>query len=395
MSEVRVWAPRALTPERALERVRIVARDGRIAALEPDCAPQLEDAVFPDATLVPGLVDLQANGALGIGFDDTDPAKRARAAAWHAEHGTTSLLATLVSAPIDALARALERLSGDVDPAGPVVGVHLEGPFLALEKRGAHDAGALVDPAPEHVERLLAAARGSLRMVTLAPERPGALDAIERFARAGARVAAGHSLATLGEVRAAIARGLSFVTHVGNASEWPSRRFDPAVRYRGSEPGLVGAFMLERRLAGSVILDGAHLHPELARALIELRGPDMVALVSDATPTVGLAPGRYRSGALEVELRADGVAVAGEGLAGSAIALADALRVAVRRAGLALDTAVRMATVTPARVAGIADRKGRLAPGLDADWCLLGPDLELLAAYRRGARLPAAGPPGR
>ncbi len=389
MSEVRVWAQRALTPERTLERVRVVARDGRIAALEPDCAPRVDDTVFADATLIPGLVDLQANGALGIGFDDADPARRSRAAAWHASHGTTSLLATLVSAPLDVLARALERLSGDVDPSGPVIGVHLEGPFLAPEKCGAHDPRALVDPHLEHVERLLANARGSLRLVTLAPERRGALDAIERFARAGAVVAAGHSLATLSDVRAAIARGLSFVTHVGNASEWPSRRFDPVARYRASEPGLVGAFMLERRLAGSLILDGAHLHPELARALVELRGPDAVALVSDATPSVGLPPGRYRSGGLEVELRADGIAVAGEGLAGSAIALLDAVRVAVRRAGLPLDTAVRMATATPARVAGVADRKGRLAPGLDADWCLLGADLELLAAFRGGVRLAA------
>jgi N-acetylglucosamine-6-phosphate deacetylase len=389
VSEVCVWAPRALTPDRALERVRIVAQDGRITGLESDCAPRADDTVFADATLVPGLVDLQANGALGIGFDDADPARRARAAAWHANHGTTSLLATLVSAPLDSLVRALERLAGDVDPAGPVVGVHLEGPFLAPEKCGAHDARVLVDPRPEHVERVLASARGGLRLVTLAPERPGALDAIERFARAGAVVAAGHSLATLSDVRAAIARGLSFVTHVGNASDWPSRRFDPALRYRASEPGLVGAFMLERRLAGSVILDGAHLHPELVRALVELRGADAVALVSDATPSVGLPPGRYRAGALEVELRPDGVAVAGEGLAGSAIPLLDAVRVAVRRAGLPLDSAVRMATATPARVAGIADRKGRLAPGLDADWCLLGPDLALAAAYRRGQRLPA------
>jgi N-acetylglucosamine-6-phosphate deacetylase len=180
------------------------------------------------------------------------------------------------------------------------------------------------------------------------------------------------------------------VTHVGNASDWPARAFDPARGFRASEPGLVGAFMVEPRLSGSVILDGAHLHPELARALVALRGPEHTALVSDATPAVGLPPGRYRIGGLDAELRADGIATAGEGLAGSAISLVDAVRVAVRQAGLELATAVRMATATPARVAGVAERKGRLAPGADADLLLLGPDLELRAVYRVGLPVAAA-----
>ncbi len=388
MSDAAIFAARALTPARALQRVRLVARAGRIASLEANARPRRGDAVFADATLVPGLVDLQVNGALGIAYDDESADARRRATDFHVRRGTTSLLATLVSAPLESLAAALARLAGDVEAAGPVVGIHLEGPFLAPEKRGAHSESALVPPTPASVARLLSAAGPSLRMLTLAPELPGALDCVERAARAGIAVAAGHSRATLACVRDAIERGLSFVTHVGNASDWPTRALDPTLGFRASEPGLVGAFMVEPRLSGSLILDGVHLHPELARVLVALRGPDHVALVSDATPATGRAPGRYRVGGLDAVLCPGGIATSGEGLAGSAIPLLEAVRFAVRVAGLPLATAVRMATATPARVAGVSRRKGRLARGADADLVLLGPDLELRAVYRRGEPVP-------
>ena len=385
MSEGSVWAARALLPEGERQRVRAVVRDGRITALETGVEPRASDDAYPDAVLAPGLVDLQVNGALGAAFDAPDAGERRRAVDFHVGAGTTSLLATLVSAPRAHLAAALERLAADATPAGPVLGVHLEGPFLAPEKCGAHDRAALVLPTLEAVEELLAAAAGALRMVTLAPELPGALEAVERFARASVVVAAGHSRAELADVRAALARGLSFVTHVGNASDWPTRVFDPGVGYRRSEPGLVGAFMLEPRLRGSLILDGVHLHPGLARALVELRGPENVALVSDATPAAGLPPGRYRRGGLDAEIHAEGFATAGEGLAGSVVPLLEAVRTAVREAGLSRETALRMASETPARAIGVEDRKGRLVAGADADWLLLGDDLELRAVYRAGA----------
>jgi len=386
VSERSIWASRALLPlpvgERA--RVRAVSRDGRIASIETDVDPEAADESYPDALLAPGLVDLQVNGALGVAFAAPDAAERRRAVDWHVRAGTTSLLATLVSAPLDSLAAALERLAGDSNAGGPVLGIHLEGPFLAPEKCGAHDPRSLVEPTREAVERLVACAGDALRMVTLAPELPGALEAVERFARASVVVAAGHSCAELTQVRAALARGLSFVTHVGNASDWPTRRFDPQLGYRRSEPGLVGAFMLEPRLRGSLILDGVHVHPELARALIELRGPENVALVSDASPAAGLPPGHYRLGALDAEIHPEGFATAGEGLAGSVVPLMEVVRTAVREAGVPLERALRMASEMPARTLGVEDRKGRLLAGADADWLLLADDLELSAVYRAG-----------
>jgi N-acetylglucosamine-6-phosphate deacetylase len=387
VSELAIWAERALTPDRELRRVRLRVGDGRVAELSEGVEPSSSDERYPEATLVPGLVDLQVNGADGAGFDDAEAEARARAGAFHLRAGTTSLLATLVSAPLDRIGAALARLAADVDPAGPVVGVHLEGPFLDTEKRGAHDRKALRDATPESVDRILGSASGALRLLTLAPERPGALDAVERFARAGAVVAAGHSRATLAEMRRAIERGLSFVTHVGNASDWPSRPSDPERGFRRSEPGLVGSFLVDRRLRARVIADGLHLHPELIRAIVELRGPDCVALVSDATAAAGLPPGDYRMGGLEARVHAEGFATAGGGLAGSTITLVQALRTSVRSAGLPLRDALRMATRTPAQVLGLEGRKGSLDAGCDADLLLLGPDLDVRAVYQRGRRI--------
>jgi len=387
VSALSIWAARALLPAGEASRVRVRCADGRIESVESGVEPRSGDVRHENATLAPGLVDLQVNGGAGAAYDDADAGARRRATELHLRAGTTSLLATLVSAPLERLEAALGRLLGDVSEDGPVLGVHLEGPFLVEAKRGAHAAEPLCDPTPERVGPLLDVAERALRMVTLAPERAGALAATERFARAGAVVAAGHSRATLAEVRAAIERGLSFVTHVGNASDWPARVLDPALGRRISEPNLGGAFLVERRLRGSVILDGHHLHPELARALVELRGPDAVALVSDATPATGLPPGRYRIGGLEAEIREGGLALTGEGLAGSAVTLLDTVRVAVRAAGLSLATAVRMASAVPASVLGLEGRKGSIAAGADADLLALGPDLALRAVYRRGTAL--------
>jgi N-acetylglucosamine-6-phosphate deacetylase len=234
VSALSVWAARALTPAGEAARVRVRCAGGRIESLESGVEPRSGDVRHENATLVPGLVDLQVNGGAGAAYDDPDPGARRRATDFHLRAGTTSLLATLVSAPLDHLEAALARLLGDISPAGPILGVHLEGPFLVEAKRGAHDAAQLCDPTPDRVTRVLDVAEGALRMVTLAPERAGALDAIARFAGAGAVVAAGHSRATLAQVRAAIERGLSFVTHLGNASDWPARVLDPALGRRVS-----------------------------------------------------------------------------------------------------------------------------------------------------------------
>ena len=387
MSRAALFAERAVTPEGLREDVRVVVADGGIQELTCGARPAPGDTRFAGGLLLPGLVDLQVNGGAGAAYDDADPAVRARATRHHAERGTTSLLATVVTAPLESLQGSLAALAGDAGADGPILGIHLEGPFLAADKSGAHARDWLCDPKPAAVDALVAKAAGALRMVTLAPELPGALDAIARFARAGAVVAAGHTLATTEQIREAIPAGLSFVTHVGNASDWPSRPFDDARQFRRSEPGLVGTFLFEERLAGSLILDGYHLHPELARALVRLRGPAQLALVSDATPAAGLPAGRYRMGGLDATVHDAGYATTeGGGLAGSVITLVDAVRIAVEQAGIPLAAAVAMASATPARVIG-ATGKGALAVGAHADLLVVDDRFEPRAVYRAGAPL--------
>ena len=169
MSEASLWVTRAVTPDRTLERVRVTFEDGRIAEVVSGVVARAGDTRYEAATLVPGLVDLQVNGGDGAAYDDPAPDARARATSFHLQRGTTSLLATLISAPVGELEASLARLAADVDPAGPVIGIHLEGPFLSEEKCGAHARAHLCDPTPERVGRLVRSGGDSLRMVTSSP----------------------------------------------------------------------------------------------------------------------------------------------------------------------------------------------------------------------------------
>lgn len=384
MSARSLFAARALVDE-LKEGVRLTIESGVVQQVEIGVAARSGDEVVPGSLLIPGLVDLQVNGALGYAFDDPDPEHRKQAVGYHLDRGTTSLLATLVSAPLDELNRSIEQLVPDVSEMGPVLGIHLEGPFLSGDKAGAHAAQWLCDPQPAVLAGLLGRAQKTLRMLTLAPELPGACEAIERLTAAGVVVAAGHTRASAAELSRAVDAGLRFVTHVGNATDWPSRVYDSELRYRRSEPGVVGSFLSDERLSGSLILDGLHLDPRLAAAIIRLRGPDAVCLVSDATPATGLGPGRYRVGGLDATVHPEGHATAGEGLAGSMITLLDAVRSAIRLAGLPLETAVQMATLTPAHVAGAAARKGAIRVGADADLLSVSDEWDAEAVYVRGS----------
>jgi N-acetylglucosamine-6-phosphate deacetylase len=382
-----LWAERAVTPDGIASRARVRLAAGRIAAVQTGVDPAPGDAVHASGLLLPGLVDLQVNGADGAAFSDADAGARRRVVDWHARRGTTTLVATLISAAPGELCAALRRLAGDVAREPALAGIHLEGPFLSEAKAGAHPVAQLRDATPELLDALLDAAGAALRVVTLAPERRGALEAIERLVGAGAVCAAGHTRASYARMREAADRGLSLVTHVGNASDWPTRVFDPEVGYRRSEPGVVGAFLADERLRASVILDGHHLHPDLVRALVRVRGPRALALISDAAPFAGLPAGDHALWGMRARIDARGFATAGEGLAGSTLSLCDALRVAVGRAGVALEDAVAMASSVPAQILGLEERKGRIAPGWDADLLVVDAELQPLSVYRAGVPL--------
>jgi N-acetylglucosamine-6-phosphate deacetylase len=283
------------------------------------------------------------------------------------------MVASLVTDSLDALAASCAALATSVD-AGMVAGIHLEGPWLSPRRPGAHEPGHLVPPTLEAVDRLVAAARGHLRMVTLAPELPGALVAIPELVSAGVVVAVGHTDATYDQTRAALEAGATAGTHLFNAM--------PPLHHR--EPGPVAA-LLESSAFLELVADGVHVHPSvLALAWRDGR----TALVTDAMAAAGATDGDYRLGSLTVEVR-DGVARLPETgvIAASTATLASSLRFAVAEAGVPLPEALAAVTSTPAAMLGLAG-VGRIEPGGWADLVELTDDLEVSRVMRRGAWVP-------
>jgi N-acetylglucosamine-6-phosphate deacetylase len=364
-----------------VENSSIRFEDGQIVAVE--AGRTAGDGVLDagDGIVIPGLVDLQVNGALGWSFQSHHRDHFDAIIDFHRGRGTTTLLPTLITAPVETLTTSLACLADYLDaaPAVTLPGIHLEGPFLSPQKSGAHDPAALRLPDLDTAEEFIAAAGGRISIFTIAPELAGALPVIEWLAGQGIVVSAGHTAATYADMKRAMAAGLSSVTHAGNASDWPHRAPGP-LGFMASEPGIVGTLLAEPSLTCGVILDGFHFHPALLSPLVTVKGADHVVLVSDASTIAGSPPGYYESGGIEVTVHREGFATSGRGggwLAGSTITLLDAVQRAVGLAGLPLHTAVHMATLAPARFLGLDARKGDLAPGRDADLLVLNPDLSL------------------
>ena len=397
--ELAIRAGRLISPTEEMSNVLVVIEQGKIRSVEPFPeglqvrAERFVDA--RDATVVPGFVDLQVNGGLGLSFKKANRAERHRIYRFFLRSGTTTLVPTVVSDAPTVLADALSALADDVggteSDLPEIPGLHLEGPFLNPERRGAHPLDYLRMPDRELARRLWDAARERIAIVTLSPELEGGDRLVRWFAEKGAVVAAGHTTATCDVLLRACDEGLSFLTHLGNASDWPHRHKN-AAGILGSEPGVVGAFMIRDRLRASLILDGYHFDARLAAALVRLRGPQSIALISDASHATGCPPGDYDDGLIKTTVHANGYAyiTGGDGwLAGSVITLEQALGVAVGTGGIALRDAVEMATLTPARVLGIEDRKGRIAPGFDADLVFLDSQLAVTRVFRAGREVPA------
>lgn len=348
-------------------------RDGVVVEVGEGNLPEGVAADARGAVLSPGFVDMHCHGGGGASFtdDDTDDGAAVdTVVAAHAAHGTTSLLASLVTASIDRLADQVARLAGRVED-GTLAGLHLEGPWLSPDHHGAHAPGLLVAPTRGDVARLLDAARGTLRMVTLAPELPGADEAIGTLTDAGVTVAIGHTAADGDAVRAAVDAGARVVTHLCNAM--------PPLHHRS--PGPIPAMLADPRLTLELIADGVHVHPEVIELVARAAAGD-VALVSDAMAAAAGDDGDYLLGELSVQVR-DGIArTAGTGsIAGSTLTLDRAVEVAVT-AGLTLADAVRAATRTPADTLGLPG--GRLAPGAPADLVLLDAAVHVQQVWRAG-----------
>ena len=358
---------------------RIAIEDGRIAGVTLEDDPAADDAPY----LAPGFVDVHVHGWGGHSAMG-DVAALDGMARRLLQRGVTSFLPTAVTAPLDELSAFADRVrawlpDAPADGAEPL-GFNLEGPFLAATRRGAHDPAHLVAPGavgPEAIERLIE----GLRVITIAPELPGATDLISRLRARGVVTSIGHSEATLDEARAGYAAGATSTTHVFNAMSGVDHR----------APGVAVAALLDDDSYVELIADGIHVHPAVWPLVIRLKPADRLLLVSDALPMAGTGDGRGRIGGLEVEVVGGRATLTGTAtLAGSVIALDEAVR-AVVGSGVALPAAVAAASRNPLALLGIADR-GRIAVGQRADLVELDPDLRVRRVMRAGAWIP--GEPG-
>jgi N-acetylglucosamine-6-phosphate deacetylase len=351
----------------------------RITACGPGAPPQPPDVDLHDAVVVPGFVDIHVHGGGGASYLDGDLAEIIRAASFHRKHGTTTTLASLVTAGAADLLKGVRALV-EATREGVIAGIHLEGPWLSAVHCGAHDHTQLRDPVPAEIDALLAAGDGAIRMVTLAPERGGSDDAIARLADAGVVVALGHTDASYAQTRHSIDLGATVATHLFNAMRPLHHR----------EPGPALALLEDDRVIVELIADGVHVHPAIAHGTARTAGADRVALVTDATAAAGLGDGEFHLGTMPVDV-VDGVArIRGTStIAGSTATMDQLFRAAAgfgSDSDAALAAAVRMTSTTPARAVGLID-VGYLRVGAQADLVVLDRDLQVSAVLARGSWL--------
>ncbi|MEE1942344.1 N-acetylglucosamine-6-phosphate deacetylase [Streptomyces sp. TRM 70361] len=362
---------RVVRPDGVDGNGRVTVEGGRIAADAPGEAGTLD---LTGHWIVPGFVDMHVHGGGGASFSSGSAEESLRAVATHRAHGTTTLVASTVTGDLEDLSRQAAVLSELVEQ-GELAGVHFEGPFISAHRCGAHDPALLRDPDPADVRKLLDAARGTARMVTLAPELPGGLESVRLLVEEGVIAAVGHTDATYEATLQAVEAGATVATHLFNAM--------PVLRHRA--PGPVAALLADERVTVELINDGVHLHPAVLGLAFARAGAGRVAFVTDAMGAAGMGDGLYPLGPLTVRVT-DGVARLAEGgsIAGSTLTLDRALRRAVTVDGLPVEDAVRALSANPARLLGVADRVGSIEPGKDADLVVLDAEYRLTGVMRKG-----------
>jgi N-acetylglucosamine-6-phosphate deacetylase len=386
------------SPAGVIEHPLMLVEQGRVIQVVAPNARSLPQGAslldFGNGIIAPGYLDLHIHGSSG--YDVMDERTEALPAIERllARHGVTAYFPTTVTAPIDTTLRALERLADAIEnteeeylplsKANPSqttpglagrarpVGIHLEGPFISHARRGVHPADNLLPPKVETFERFWQAARGRIRMLTIAPELDGALELIASAAARGVCVSVGHSDADFTTTERAIDAGARHATHTFNAMRPLDHR----------SPGILGAVLSDSRLSADIIADGVHVDPSIVKLFARAKGLDQTLLITDGIAATGMPDGRYRLGLIDVDVKG-GRCVSEGRLAGSVLTMDRAVRNLMHFAEWDLPQAVSAASRNPARIAG-CENKGALAAGADADFIVLDGEGNVLRTFVGG-----------
>lgn len=378
---------RALTPATEIVDAGILVRDGVIEAVGPrsgmSAPADAQEISAKEKTAIPGFVDVHIHGAGGRDVMEGTVDAMGVVTRTVASRGTTSVVATTVTAPTDDTIRSIEGIAKYIgvqhetdDVRAEVLGIHFEGPFISVTRRGVHPKEDIKLPSAELLDKFLHAAAGNAQILTIAPELLGAIPCIDAARKAGMVVSIGHTDATYEQARAGIAHGARHATHVYNAMRPFSHR----------DTGVIGAVLTSPEVSAELIADGVHVDEAAMRLLLQAKGAGGVVLISDGISATGMPDGKYMLGGLEVTV-SGGVCRNTEGnLAGSTLTLDRALRNIVKL-GASLADAVQMLTTNPATLLGIEFKKGALRVGADADIVLLDEDLQISGVWTRGIAL--------
>jgi N-acetylglucosamine-6-phosphate deacetylase len=389
-------AHRLYTPREEILNPLLFVEDGRISAVSSRAEREIPQNAtlidfnrdFPDAILAPGFVDIHMHGGAGLDVMRASHAELPRLNKFLTTHGVTGYFPTTVAAPLDQTCAALERIAEAIEAAqgshaihgedvqALPLGIHLEGPFLSHKRRGVHPPENLVEPTLEIFDRLWQAARGHVRMMTIAPELPGAIEVIAEAARRQVCVSIGHSDAVMEISRAAVRAGARHATHTFNAMRPLDHR----------EPGILGEALTSEQLSADIIADGIHVAPEVVKLFLRAKGIERAVLITDATAAAGMPDGTYQLGPIQVEVKNGRCTIAGEldgKLAGSVLTMDRAVRNVTQFSHWSLQDAIGAATLNAARAAGLAHH-GQLTPGAEANIVVLNPDGNVRRTIVRG-----------
>lgn len=382
-------ARRLYTPTEEITDPVLVVEDGLVTEVGSRSAKPLPAGAsvvdFGDAILAPGFLDIHIHGGAGMDVMRTPPSELPRFGKFLMSHGVTSYFPTTVAAPLDATCAALGQLADAIEaaqdsqrdaPHARPLGIHLEGPFLSHKRRGVHPPENLLNPTLEIFDRLWQAARGHIKMLTIAPEIPGAMEVIPEAARRGVCVSIGHSDAELPIAKRAVAAGARHATHTFNAMRPLDHR----------DPGIIGEVLSDDSITADIIADGIHVSPEVVKVFLQSKGVERAVLITDAMSATGMPEGVYQLGPIEVVVK-DGKATANGSLAGSVLTMDRAVRNVTKFSDWSLRDAVRAATFNAAKAVGLSGKYGVLATGARADFNVLSAQGEVIKTIVGGRGL--------